>query len=203
MVITNEQLVARIQAGEETVANMLQLWQQTKAFVAKLAKKYKGYAEFDDLMQEGMIGLFKAIQDYDSSKEAVFSTFAELCISRQLYSAVKSSNRKKNIPLNTYVSIYSPAYSEQDGAEDGSFMVDHSLEAAELSPEEILIDRENVRNLREQIETALSPLEKKVFDLYMDGMTYQEIARQMKKEPKSIDNALQRIKTKVNKALKK
>ena len=154
-------------------------------------------------MQEGMIGLFKAIQDYDSSKEAVFSTFAELCISRQLYSAVKSSNRKKNIPLNTYVSIYSPAYSEQDGAEDGSFMVDHSLEAAELSPEEILIDRENVRNLREQIETALSPLEKKVFDLYMDGMTYQEIARQMKKEPKSIDNALQRIKTKVNKALKK
>ena len=82
-------------------------------------------------------------------------------------------------------------------------MVDHSLEAAELSPEEILIDRENGRNLRERIETCLSPLEKKVFSLYMEGMTYQEIARQMAKEPKSIDNALQRIKTKVNKELKR
>ena len=80
-------------------------------------------------------------------------------------------------------------------------MVDHSLEAAELSPEEILIDRENVQNLREKIETCLSPMERKVFDFYMDGMTYQEIAREMEKEPKSIDNALQRIRTKVNKAL--
>ena len=155
----------------------------------------------DDLMQEGMIGLFKAIQDYDKSKEAVFSTFAELCISRQLYSAVKSSNRKKNIPLNTYVSIYSPAYSEQGEETEGSFMVDHSLEAAELSPEEILIDRENVRSLRRKIEECLSAMEKQVFDLYMEGMTYQEIARHLDKEPKSIDNALQRIKSKVNKAL--
>lgn len=150
-----------------------------------------------------MIGLFKAIQDYDKSKEAVFSTFAELCISRQLYSAVKSSNRKKNIPLNTYVSIYSPVYSEQGEETEGSFMVDHSLEAAELSPEEILIDRENVRSLRCKIEECLSAMEKQVFDLYMEGMTYQEIARHLDKEPKSIDNALQRIKSKVNKALNK
>lgn len=197
-----EELICRAQSQDHAAIDALM--RRYKGIVRKRARSlFMIGGDQDDLMQEGMIGLFKAIQDYDSSKEAVFSTFSELCISRQLYSAVKSSNRKKNIPLNTYVSIYSPAYSEQDGAEDGSFMVDHSLEAAELSPEEILIDRENVRNLREQIETALSPLEKKVFDLYMDGMTYQEIARQMKKEPKSIDNALQRIKTKVNKALKK
>ena len=197
--MSEEELICRAQSQDHAAIDALM--RRYKGIVRKRARSlFMIGGDQDDLMQEGMIGLFKAIQDYDSSKETVFSTFAELCISRQLYSAVKSSNRKKNIPLNTYVSIYSPA--EQDGAEDGNFMVDHSLEAAELSPEEILIDRENVENLCKQIETVLSPLEKKVFDLYMDGMTYQEIAKQMEKEPKSIDNALQRIKTKVNKAMK-
>ena len=143
-----EELICRAQSQDHAAIDALM--RRYKGIVRKRARSlFMIGGDQDDLMQEGMIGLFKAIQDYDSSKEAVFS------------------------------------------------------EAAELSPEEILIDRENVRNLREQIETALSPLEKKVFDLYMDGMTYQEIARQMKKEPKSIDTALQRFKTKVNKALKK
>lgn len=199
-ILSEGELIRRAQEQDHEAIDALM--RRYKGIVRKRARSlFMIGGDQDDLMQEGMIGLFKAIQDYDSSKEAVFSTFAELCISRQLYSAVKSSNRKKNIPLNTYVSIYSPVYSEQGETEEGNFMVDHSLEAAELSPEEILIDRENVQNLREKIETCLSPMERKVFDFYMDGMTYQEIAREMEKEPKSIDNALQRIKTKVNKAL--
>ena len=197
-----ESLVSAAQSGNGEAINALV--HAMRPTVEMIAMKYiHSPLEKDDLVQEGMIGLFKAIQDYDKSKEAVFSTFAELCISRQLYSAVKSSNRKKNIPLNTYVSIYSPVYSEQGEETEGSFMVDHSLEAAELSPEEILIDRENVCSLRCKIEECLSAMEKQVFDLYMEGMTYQEIARHLDKEPKSIDNALQRIKSKVNKALNK
>ena len=198
--LPEEVLIQRAQAQDYDAMDALM--QRYKGIVRKRARSlFIIGGDQDDLMQEGMIGLFKAIQDYDKSKEAVFSTFAELCISRQLYSAVKSSNRKKNIPLNTYVSIYSPVYSEQGEETEGSFMVDHSLEAAELSPEEILIDRENVCSLRCKIEECLSAMEKQVFDLYMEGMTYQEIARHLDKEPKSIDNALQRIKSKVNKAL--
>lgn len=200
--LPEEVLIQRAQAQDYDAMDALM--QRYKGIVRKRARSlFIIGGDQDDLMQEGMIGLFKAIQDYDKSKEAVFSTFAELCISRQLYSAVKSSNRKKNIPLNTYVSIYSPVYSEQGEETEGSFMVDHSLEAAELSPEEILIDRENVCSLRCKIEECLSAMEKQVFDLYMEGMTYQEIARNLDKEPKSIDNALQRIKSKVNKALNK
>ena len=202
MALPEEVLIQRAQAQDYDAMDALM--QRYKGIVRKRARSlFIIGGDQDDLMQEGMIGLFKAIQDYDKSKEAVFSTFAELCISRQLYSAVKSSNRKKNIPLNTYVSIYSPVYSEQGEETEGSFMVDHSLEAAELSPEEILIDRENVCSLRCKIEECLSAMEKQVFDLYMEGMTYQEIARHLDKEPKSIDNALQRIKSKVNKALNK
>lgn len=200
--LPEEVLIQRAQAQDYDAMDALM--QRYKGVVRKRARSlFIIGGDQDDLMQEGMIGLFKAIQDYDKSKEAVFSTFAELCISRQLYSAVKSSNRKKNIPLNTYVSIYSPVYSEQGEETEGSFMVDHSLEAAELSPEEILIDRENVCSLRCKIEECLSAMEKQVFDLYMEGMTYQEIAKHLDKEPKSIDNALQRIKSKVNKALNK
>ena len=200
--LPEEVLIQRAQAQDYDAMDALM--QRYKGIVRKRARSlFIIGGDQDDLMQEGMIGLFKAIQDYDKSKEAVFSTFAELCISRQLYSAVKSSNRKKNIPLNTYVSIYSPVYSEQGEETEGSFMVDHSLEAAGLSPEEILIDRENVCSLRCKIEECLSAMEKQVFDLYMEGMTYQEIARHLDKEPKSIDNALQRIKSKVNKALNK
>ena len=191
--LPEEVLIQRAQAQDYDAMDALM--QRYKGIVRKRARSlFIIGGDQDDLMQEGMIGLFKAIQDYDKSKEAVFSTFAELCISRQLYSAVKS---------NTYVSIYSPVYSEQGEETEGSFMVDHSLEAAELSPEEILIDRENVCSLRCKIEECLSAMEKQVFDLYMEGMTYQEIARHLDKEPKSIDNALQRIKSKVNKALNK
>ena len=117
-----ESLVSAAQSGSGEAINALV--HAMRPTVEMIAMKYiHSPLEKDDLVQEGMIGLFKAIQDYDKSKEAVFSTFAELCISRQLYSAVKSSNRKKNIPLNTYVSIYSSVYSEQGEETEGSFKI--------------------------------------------------------------------------------
>ena len=195
--LTESELLQRAQNGDNEAVEILM--QKYKSVVRKKARTlFMIGGDQDDLTQEGMIGLFKAIRDYNQDKEASFSTFAELCISRQLYSAVKSSNRMKNLPLNTYVSIYSPAYTKENEDGDGNFMVDQSMEALEMSPEEIFIDRETVDNLMEKIYKNLSNLEKQVFTFYMDGMTYQEIARRLDKQPKSIDNALQRIKTKVN-----
>ncbi len=198
--VAEMELIERAQAQDHEA--MDSLMRQYKSLVRKRARSlFIIGGDQDDLMQEGMIGLFKAIQDYDRSKETGFASFAELCISRQLYSAVKSSNRKKNIPLNTYVSIYSPAYIQEDGAPGEDLIVDRSMETIEMSPEEILIDRENAENLRKRIYQHLSSLEQEVLSLYLEGMAYQEIARELRREPKSIDNALQRIKSKVNKTL--
>lgn len=155
----------------------------------------------DDLMQEGMIGLFKAIRDYDIGEDASFATFAELCVSRQIYTAIKSSNRRKNMPLNNYISLYAPAYVPEDGeGQDGDFMIDQTTHIREKSPEEIVIGRESTEDMKESLFTGLSKMESEVLRLYLSGLTYQEIAAEMKKEPKAIDNALQRIKNKVSKS---
>lgn len=155
----------------------------------------------DDLMQEGMIGLYKAICNYVPEKEASFKTFAELCISRYLYSAIKMSNRMKNKPLNTYISIYAPAFSVNNDINESGFMIDQELEAAEKNPEEIVINKESTVYALEQLLKNLSKMEKQVLRRCLDGMTYQEIAVDMGKTPKSIDNALQRIKAKLNRQL--
>ena len=152
----------------------------------------------DDLVQEGMIGLYKAICSYIPEKEASFKTFAELCISRYIYSAIKVSNRMKNQPLNTYISIYAPAFSVNNESSEIGFMIDQELEAAEKNPEDIVISKESAVSALEQLFKSLSKMEKQVLNKYLNGMTYQEIAVQKNKTPKSIDNALQRIKTKLN-----
>ena len=176
-----------------------------------LMEKYKGLVrqkvrtlfliggDKDDLVQEGMIGLYKAICDYSPDKEASFKTFADLCISRQVYTAIKTSNRMKNQPLNSYISIYSSAYSDENALADGDFIIDQEIRASQLNPEEIIIDRENVSRIEKNLFAYLSKMETKVLELYLDGMTYQEIASYMDKSPKSIDNALQRIKSKLQK----
>lgn len=152
----------------------------------------------DDLVQEGMIGLYKAICDYLPEKEASFKTFAELCISRHIYSAIKISNRMKNQPLNTYISIYAPAFSVNNEPDESDFMIDQELEIAEGNPEDIIINRESAVFVHKQLFKGLSKMETQVLSRYLDGMTYQEIAADMDKTPKSIDNALQRIKNKLN-----
>ena len=150
----------------------------------------------DDLIQEGMIGLFKAVRDYQVGKDAAFRTFADLCISRQLYSAIKKSNRLKNQPLNSYVSIYSDEFSDADElAGDRTVISSRSDNIA--NPEAIMIDRENAIDMQNKMFDKLSKMEREVLKRYLEGMTYQEIAADMEKSPKSIDNALQRIKGKI------
>ena len=147
----------------------------------------------DDLIQEGMIGLFKAVRDYQVGKDAAF---ADLCISRQLYSAIKKSNRLKNQPLNSYVSIYSDEFSDADElAGDRTVISSGSDNIA--NPEAIMIDRENAIDMQNKMFDKLSKMEREVLKRYLEGMTYQEIAADMEKSPKSIDNALQRIKGKI------
>lgn len=150
----------------------------------------------DDLIQEGMIGLFKAVRDYQVGKDAAFRTFADLCISRQLYSAIKKSNRLKNQPLNSYISIYSDEFNDADElAGDRTVISSGSDNIA--NPEAIVIDRESAVDMQNQMFDKLSKMEREVLKRYLDGMTYQEIAADMEKSPKSIDNALQRIKGKI------
>lgn len=150
----------------------------------------------DDLIQEGMIGLFKAVRDYQVGKDAAFRTFADLCISRQLYSAIKKSNRLKNQPLNSYVSIYSDEFSDADElAGDRTVISSGSDNIA--NPEAIMIDRENAIDMQNKMFDKLSKMEREVLKRYLEGMTYQEIAADMEKSPKSINNALQRIKGKI------
>lgn len=148
-----------------------------------------------------MIGLFKAIRDYDSGRDASFSTFADLCVSRQMYTAVQASSRKKHMPLNTYISLYGGDRSQDgDGNEENNLM--NAIPASlEMSPEELFIDRENVEVLEQAIDKELSTFEKQVLDLYITGMSYNQIARVLGKDGKSTDNALQRIKSKIRRAI--
>ena len=157
-------------------------------------------ADSDDLIQEGMIGLFKAVRDYDIGRDASFSTFADLCVSRQMYTAVQASRRQKHIPLNTYISLDNSAGTNREGEEEK--LVNVLAFRSGQSPEEMVIDRENVTQLERTIEKELSSFEKQVLDLYLTGMGYQQIARVLGKDDKSTDNALQRIKTKLKKAIR-
>lgn len=179
-----------------------------------LLEKYKGTVRIlarpmflidgdkDDLIQEGMIGLFKAIRTYDPEKGASFETFANLCISAQLCSAIKKSNRKKNIPLNSYISIYSKEKREDKGDSEGYFMLDYALEALQQNPEDIVINRENTANMKRKFFSRLSKMEMQVLDCFLKGMTYKEIALQLGKSPKVIDNTLQRVRSKFRKKIK-
>ena len=153
----------------------------------------------DDLIQEGMIGLFKAVRDYDSGRDASFFTFADLCISRQMYTAVQASKRQKHIPLNTYISLYGSA-SEQEESEERR-LVEELSDRLGRSPEELFLDKERMNYLESKIENELSPFEKQVLDLYMTGMSYSQIAKVLGRDEKSTDNALQRLKGKIKKML--
>lgn len=148
----------------------------------------------DDLVQEGMIGLFKAIRDFDNSKNVTFHSFAELCIKRQIFTAIKTADRQKHQPLNTYISLNKPVY---DDASERTLMEKFSQREA-IDPEQIYIMREKLNDIEKDINEKLSSLEKRVLILHMDGMSYQEIAEIIDKPTKSIDNALQRIKKKLD-----
>lgn len=157
-------------------------------------------ADSDDLIQEGMIGLFKAIRDYDCGRDASFSTFANLCVSRQMYTAVNASGRSKHIPLNTYISFYS-AIKDESGADTNVSLEDTLVSEKNGNPENEVISRENVEMIENLMETELSGFERQALDLYLTGMGYVEIARVLGRDEKSTDNALNRAKNKLKKCL--
>lgn len=155
--------------------------------------------ENDDLIQEGMIGLIKAVRDYDLSQGNSFSSFAELCVSRQMYSAIEASKRKKHFPLNSYISLYEESDAHQDGKK--MQLIDMIEPQQETDPEALYFSREYTEAFVEQLKDMLSPLENHVLYLHLMGTDYKKIAEILEKSPKSIDNALQRIRGKAEKML--
>ncbi len=199
---SDEELILRLRDGEEQITDYIM--DKYKNLVKSKAKSmYILGADNDDLIQEGMIGLFKAVRDYDSGRDASFFTFADLCISRQIYTAVQASGRQKHAPLNTYISLYSNFTSPSEQGGEEAELLNILSSKAELSPEEMIIDKENVENLEKTIERELSSFEKQVLDLYITGMSYVQIAKVLARDEKSTDNALQRIKGKLRKVIKR
>ncbi len=196
---SDEELLIRLRDGEKGIID--HIMNKYKNLVRSKAKSmYILGADSEDLIQEGMIGLFKAIRDYDSGRDASFFTFADLCVSRQMYTAVQASRRQKHIPLNNYISLYGNVSTNRDGEEEA--LVNILTGNSDLNPEALMIDKENVDRLEMLIERELSSFEKQVLDLYLTGMSYQQIAKVLGRDEKSTDNALQRIKTKLRRAMK-
>lgn len=190
--IKDEELIFRFKQGETEILDYLM--EKYKNMVRKKARAmFLIGGDNDDLIQEGMIGLFKAVRDYQPEKEASFQTFARICVDRQIYNAIQNSNRQKHQPLNSYISL-----SQEDGDNE-----EHLPDMWVENPESIIIDQENVRDLEQEITCTLSPMENQVLDYYLDGNGYTEIAKIMGKTPKSIDNALQRIRGKIKEQLEK
>lgn len=197
---TDDELIDRLRRGEESIMDYI--LDKYKNLVRSKAKSmFILGADNEDLIQEGMIGLFKAVRDYDMGRDASFYTFAELCVSRQMYTAVQASKRQKHLPLNTYVSLDS-GKSATDGDEREEMKLKELLaDKAELSPEELFLDKERVNYLRKAIEEELSDFERQVLDLYLTGMSYGQVAKVLGRDEKATDNALQRLKAKIRKML--
>ena len=154
-------------------------------------------ADSEDIVQEGMIGLYKSIRDFKGDKLSSFRAFAELCITRQIITAIKTATRQKHIPLNSYVSLNKPIYDE----ESDRTMLDLIVGAKITNPEELIISREQLKSIEGKIGNVLSSLEKDVLTLYVEGRAYQEMAEELDRHVKSVDNALQRVKRKLERCL--
>lgn len=196
--ITDEQLIDRFRSGDTEVMDYLMV--KYKYMVRQKARAmYLMGGETEDLIQEGMIGLIKAVRDYDDSQGSTFSSFAELCVSRQMYTAIEASKRKKHIPLNSYVSLYE----ESEYPEDGKSLplIDMIEPEVENDPETLYFGKEYTEEFGEQLKQNLSTLENNVLYLHLMGTDYKKIAELLDKSPKTIDNALQRIRAKAGKLL--
>lgn len=193
--LADEQVVGQAQQGDSVAIEFL--LSKYKNFVRSKARSYFLIgADHEDIVQEGMIGLFKAIRDYQSERLSSFRAFAELCITRQIITAIKTATRQKHVPLNSYVSLNKPIYDE----ESDRTLMDVIVEGRAQNPEELIIGRENLLSIRDRVDQVLSPLEQDVLNAYLDGKSYQEIAEKLGRHVKSIDNALQRVKRKLEKS---
>ncbi|MGI6433844.1 MAG: RNA polymerase sporulation sigma factor SigH [Syntrophomonadaceae bacterium] len=192
----DEDIVELAQQGDQFAVEFLV--DKYKNFVRAKARSYFLIgADKEDIIQEGMIGLFKAIRDYKLDKLTSFRAFAELCITRQIITAIKTATRQKHIPLNSYVSLNKPVYDE----ESDRTLIDILSTTRITNPEEIIISREEFIFIERKMGEILSSLEWKVLMAYLEGKSYQEIAVDLKRHVKSIDNALQRVKRKLEKYL--
>lgn len=198
--MTDEQLIGELRGGDQGVMDFVMV--KYKSMVRKKARAmYLLGGENEDLIQEGMIGLIKAVCDYNPEQGASFQSFAELCVSRQMYSAIEASKRKKHLPLNSYVSLYESG--DAEGNDKKTPLIDMIEPVRENDPETLYFSREYTEAFVEQLKEQLSPLENHVLYLHLVGTDYRTIAEILEKSPKSIDNALQRIRTKAGKMLDK
>ena len=189
MNIDDNSLLLEYKKGNEFALE--EIFKRNKPLINKIVRKYFLIgADFEDLMQEGMMGLYRAIITFDNSKDANFSTYARVCIERSVLNAIKSANSKRNSPLNNSISLNVAPNEGED--EDELFVV-----WDDNNPESILINKEKYAKLFEKATQNLSLFEKNVLQLYLDGLSYVEIAQKFDKTPKSVDNALTRIKSKV------
>ena len=192
----DEEVVKLAKDGDEFATEYLIT--KYKNFVRVKAKSYFLVgADHEDNIQEGMIGLYKSIRDYRADKLSSFRAFAELCITRQIITAIKTATRQKHIPLNSYVSLNKPIYDE----DSDRTMLDVLSSSKVSDPEEVFISTELSSDLRQKIKKNLSELESQVLQSYLDGKSYQEMAKELNRHVKSIDNALQRVKRKIEKTL--
>ncbi|MFS0644883.1 RNA polymerase sporulation sigma factor SigH [Siminovitchia sp. 179-K 8D1 HS] len=194
--LEDEALIELVHKGEGEALDYL--IKKYRDFVRAKARSYFLIgADSEDIIQEGMIGLYKAIRDYREEKLTSFKAFAELCITRQIITAIKTATRQKHIPLNSYVSLDKPIYDE----DSDRTLMDVISGAKNMDPEELLIHREKFSSIEDKMTELLSDLERKVLALYLDGRTYQEISDELDRHVKSIDNALQRVKRKLERYL--
>ncbi len=196
--LTDEEIVELAKHGN--VSALEYLINKYKNFVRAKARTYFLIgADREDIIQEGMIGLYKAIRDYREDRQASFRAFAEICVTRQIITAIKTATRQKHIPLNSYVSLNKPVFDEESERTLGEVVTTEK----DGNPEELFINQENLLDIESTMHKILSPLEQEVVDLYLEGKSYQEIAAQLNRHVKSVDNALQRVKRKLEQYLEK
>ncbi len=192
----DEEIVSLVQCGDNVALDYL-LYQYKNFVKAKARAYFLVGADREDIIQEGMIGFFKAVRDYRPDRAASFHVFAELCITRQIITAIKTATRQKHIPLNSYVSLNKPVYDE----DSERTLIDVVSAEAASSPEDLLLDREKRNYLEQKMNESLSELEWEVLTSYLQDRSYQEIAVDLRRQVKSVDNALQRVKRKMEKMM--
>lgn len=195
--MTDEDIVLEAQEHDNVLAQEYLLHKYRNFVRAKARSYFLIGAEREDIIQEGMIGLYKAIRDFKNDKQASFRAFAELCVTRQIITAIKTATRQKHIPLNSYVSLNKPIYEE----DSDRTLLDVISGVKVANPEDMVISREEFSDIEDKMNDILSDLEWKVLMSYLDGKSYQEIAADLGRHIKSIDNALQRVKRKLEKCI--
>lgn len=195
--MTDEQLIKLEKKHDEVAADVL-IERYRDIVNAKVSKYYIAGAEKDDIIQEGLIGLFKAIKNFDETKQKSFKSFANLCVERQIITAIKGSNRQKHIPLNSYVSLTDNSYENSEGDEESQLLDVISSNETE-DPLETVTKNEYYDNVKTTINKSLSNFEKEVLNRYIEGESYIQIAKSLNSPVKSIDNAIQRIRRKTAK----